>query len=93
MEHDTRTAWRASVIRQTNFKPHLDGHLPPLVDQEEHFASGSSVSADYQHFGHHPSVFEVFGVDFMMDTDLNLWFLEIVPSPGFQGDTPDKARI
>ena len=29
------------------------------------------------------------GVDLMLDTDLNLWFLEVVGSPGVKADNQD----
>jgi len=35
-------------------------------------------------------VFEVFGLDFVMDDKLNLWFIESNASPVFQGTSPAK---
>lgn len=32
-----------------------------------------------------PNVFELYGLDFMLDEDLNLWFIECNPSPVYQG--------
>ena len=40
-----------------------------------------------------PGVFELIGLDFMLDDDLNLWLLEIVPWPGLLvEDELEKAR-
>ena len=36
------------------------------------------------------NVFELFGLDFMLDDDLNLWFIECNASPVFQGTCPAK---
>ena len=41
----------------------------------------------------HPGVFELIGLDFMLDDDLNLWLLEIVPWPGLLVEPElEKAR-
>jgi hypothetical protein len=42
---------------------------------------------------HHPGVFELFGVDFMFDSQLHLWFLEINRSPSMQATTEEKGRL
>ena len=36
----------------------------------------------------HPDLFSYFGVDFLLDDDLHMWFLEIVDQPGLYGKTP-----
>jgi len=36
------------------------------------------------------NVYELFGLDFMLDENLNLWFLECNASPVYQGTTPEK---
>lgn len=41
----------------------------------------------------HPRVFEMYGVDFMFDSDLHLWFLEVNRSPAMQATTEEKGRI
>jgi len=39
------------------------------------------------------SVYELFGVDFMLDDDLNLWFLECNSSPVMAGTSEEKERF
>lgn len=41
----------------------------------------------------HPGVFELFGVDYLFDTNLNLWVLEINRSPAIQGTSDDKRNL
>ena len=41
----------------------------------------------------HPGVFEIFGLDYMLDEDLNIWYLETAPSPGMQANTPEKGAM
>lgn len=36
------------------------------------------------------NVFELFGLDFLLDDDLNLWFIECNASPVFQGTSAEK---
>jgi len=40
-----------------------------------------------------PSVFELFGLDFVMDEDLNIWFIECNPSPQYVGTNDRKTRF
>lgn len=44
-------------------------------------------------FLRHPRVFEIFGIDFLFDTSLNLWFLEANRSPAMQATTKEKGEI
>jgi len=41
----------------------------------------------------HPRTFELFGVDFIFDENLHLWFLEVNRSPAMQATTFEKGRI
>jgi len=41
----------------------------------------------------HPQVWENFGLDYMLDDDLNIWYLETAPSPGMQANTPEKGDM
>jgi len=41
----------------------------------------------------HPGVFDLMGADFLMDNDLNLWFIEATPSPGIQSNTKEKEVL
>ena len=47
----------------------------------------------YEQLLRHPGVYELFGVDFMFDDDLKLWFLEVNRSPAMQATTEEKGRI
>ncbi len=39
------------------------------------------------------SVFELFGLDFVMDEDLDIWFIECNPSPQFVGTSQRKTEF
>lgn len=41
----------------------------------------------YKYFMKHPGTFEFFGIDFIFDDDLNLWLLEVNPSPSMSAST------
>jgi hypothetical protein len=41
----------------------------------------------------HSSVFEIFGVDFMLDDNFGLWLIEVNGSPQFLGTNPAKEKI
>ena len=47
----------------------------------------------YEKMLRHPGVYELYGVDFMFDENLNLWFLEVNRSPAMQATTEEKGRI
>lgn len=47
----------------------------------------------YPTFLRQPGVFEVFGIDFLFDRSLNLWFLEANRSPAMQATTKEKGEI
>mmetsp|Transcript_22885 Transcript_22885/g.3766 ORF Transcript_22885/g.3766 Transcript_22885/m.3766 type:complete len:131 (-) Transcript_22885:20-412(-) len=39
----------------------------------------------------HPRVFEIFGLDFLLDEDFNIWFIELNLTPAI-GDTNDEKK-
>lgn len=41
----------------------------------------------------HPGVFELFGCDFMFDTELRLWLLECNRSPAMQATSEEKGKL
>ena len=41
----------------------------------------------------HPGVFEMLGVDFLLDADLNLWLMEVTPNPQSQAATPEIGEM
>jgi hypothetical protein len=47
----------------------------------------------YPTFLRQPGVFEIFGIDFLFDKSLNLWFLEANRSPAMQATTKEKGEI
>jgi len=46
-----------------------------------------------QDFLMHPDLFGYFGVDFLLDDDLHMWFLEIVDQPGLLSKTPEMTKV
>ena len=40
-----------------------------------------------------PNLFAYYGVDFLLDDDLHMWFLEIVDNPGMTGKTPEMDAV
>lgn len=40
----------------------------------------------------HPGVFELYGVDFLLDEDLNLWFLEVITSPSMMATSLSREE-
>jgi hypothetical protein len=51
------------------------------------------VRSVYHELLPHPGVFELFGVDFLLDENLKVWFIEVVKSPAMQATTKEKGRI
>lgn len=51
------------------------------------------VRMNIEKFLHHPGVYEMYGVDFMFDSNLHLWFLEVNRSPALMATTEEKGRI
>lgn len=41
----------------------------------------------------HPGVFEMYGCDFMFDSDLKLWLLEVNRSPAMQATSEEKGKL
>jgi hypothetical protein len=41
----------------------------------------------------HPSVFELFGCDMLLDSELNLYFIEMVSGPLMKLGTPDRRKL
>ena len=39
------------------------------------------VRMHYEMFMRHPGIAELFGVDYMFDDDMHLWYLEVARSP------------
>ena len=42
---------------------------------------------------HHPRVFELFGFDFMLDDQMNLWYLETNLSPSISATSQEKKEV
>ena len=40
----------------------------------------------------HPGVFEVLGFDFLLDTSLKTWFIEVTGNAGF-GSSAEKSKV
>lgn len=67
----------------------LDDYVRPQMKEKMlHFSRMAS-----ERLLRHPRVFELFGVDFMFDENLHLWYLEINRSPAMQATTKEKGKI
>ena len=44
-------------------------------------------------FWNHSSVYEMFGLDFMLDDNLGLWLIEVNASPQLIGTNPTKEKL
>lgn len=42
---------------------------------------------------HHPRVFEYFGLDFLLDQDFNVWFIELNLTPSIADTNEEKDKI
>jgi hypothetical protein len=51
------------------------------------------IRMSYRKFLNHPALFELYGIDFMMDTDLNLWFFETLFNMAIMANTPEKFAL
>ena len=74
---------KKNVINDTNW---LDNYLRPAFKK----AFIHLVMMSKEKFLKKSNVFELFGLDFMLDDKLNLWFLECNGSPVFQGTSKEK---
>ena len=41
----------------------------------------------------HPDTYELLGIDFLLDADLNLWLMEVTPNPQSQAVTPEIGEM
>lgn len=41
----------------------------------------------------HPRVFEYFGLDFLLDTDFNIWYIELNLTPSIAGTSKEKEIV
>ncbi len=46
-----------------------------------------------EHFSKQSNLYEMFGLDFMLDDNLNLWFIECNASPQLIGTSPEKENF
>lgn len=51
------------------------------------------IRMNYNRLLKHPRVFEIFGVDFMMDSEMRLWLIEVNTDPGIAEITKDMGKI
>lgn len=86
----TFPAFESFMIEQGKVQPGwLDGYVRRVM-KEKMLHLTRMV---YEQLLRHPGVYELFGVDFMFDEDLKLWFLEVNRSPAMQATTEEKGRI
>lgn len=67
----------------------LDLYVRPLM-KKNMYHLGKMHEA---HLLKHPGVFELYGLDFIFDTDLHLWLLEINRSPAMQATSEEKGDL
>jgi len=67
----------------------LDNYLRPEFKK----AMIHLLRATYSNFYRNSSIYELYGVDFLMDDDLHLWFLEANSGPMFTGTTEEKEKF
>lgn len=67
----------------------LDSYLRPELKK----AFIHAVKMSEHAFLKDPRVFEMFGLDFLFDDKLNLWFIECNASPVLQGTSPEKSAF
>lgn len=66
---------------QTTFKPFVKKVALYLVNMND----GKLLK--------HPRVFELFGLDFLLDSDLKIWFIEANSDPGISSSTGEKQQL
>ena len=74
------------IINDPNW---LDNHLRP--DFKKAMIHLMRISSRY--FQKNSALFELYGVDFMLDTELRLWFIEGNNGPGLDGYSKDVEKI
>ena len=67
----------------------LDQYVRPLMKKNMYHLA----KMHEHHLLKHPGVFELYGLDFMFDTDLHLWLLEINRSPAMQATSEAKGQL
>mmetsp|Transcript_81890 Transcript_81890/g.95647 ORF Transcript_81890/g.95647 Transcript_81890/m.95647 type:complete len:576 (-) Transcript_81890:143-1870(-) len=78
--------YEAKVISEPNW---LNNYLRPQFQKA--FAHTARMTESY--FLPHSGVFEMFGLDFILDEKLNLWFIECNASPQLIGTNPKKTEF
>ena len=67
----------------------LDNYLRPLIKK----SMIHTVKMSQNDYLQSSMVYELFGVDFILDTDLNLWYLECNSSPVLKGTSEEKDKF
>lgn len=75
--------FEVGIVKDPNW---LDNYLRPAFKK----AFIHTVMMSEHSFLKKPNVFEIFGLDFVIDENLNLWFIESNASPVFQGTSEEK---
>jgi len=74
------------VIKDPNW---LDNYLRPEFKK----AMIHLIRLSLYSYVENSSIYEIFGVDFMLDTDLNLWFIEANDGPAYDGYSKPMGKF
>ncbi|OMJ94729.1 hypothetical protein SteCoe_2072 [Stentor coeruleus] len=78
------------MIKQGKVKMNwLNDYVRPLMKKKMYHL----VQMHIPNLIKHPGVFEMYGLDYIFDDDLNLWLLEVNRSPAMQATTEEKGKL
>ena len=85
----TRLAKYLVSVGKIESEAWIDDYLRPAFQH----AMAHLIRMTQRGYYAHSSVWEMFGADFMLDEDLNLWFIECNSGPAIQGSNEEKTTF